>query len=126
MTDTADLQARIDAVDGRFMSAFNGGDITGAVRATYTRDATLMPPGGETVRGRENIAGFWSAAAPALGVERVQLSTVELLPAGDLVCQVGRAVLTVGGQDAVGKYVVLWKEEGGELRWHVDIWNMDA
>jgi len=126
MGDLAELQARIDATDGRFMAAFNAGDIAGAARAAYTRDATLMPPGAPAVRGLEDIVGFWTAAAPALGVERVQLSTVSLTPAGDLVCQIGRAVLTIGGQDAVGKYVVLWKEEDGELRWHVDIWNMDA
>jgi len=40
--------------------------------------------------------------------------------------EVGRAVLTLGGQQAAAKYVVVWRQEDGRWRWHVDIWNMEA
>lgn len=126
MSSEDDIRSRVRAVDQRFMDAFNAGDIAGAARAVYSRDAVLLPPGAAMIRGRDAIVEFWSAAAPQMGVERVELTTLALTPAGEFVHQVGQVLLTLrDGQEARGKYVVFWKEEDGDLRWHVDIWNMD-
>jgi len=53
------------------------------------------------------------------------------LRTGELAREIGTATLTIrgdGGQEqtATAKFVVVWKRQGGEWRWHTDIWNTDA
>lgn len=128
MQNPTNARQGIDATNRRFMDAFNAGDIAGAAQGVYTKDARVLPPGGDTVQGRENIVQFWQGAAQALGITRVQLTTVELEIQGDSAYEIGRADLTVAGgkQSAVAKYVVVWKQESGEWRWHIDIWIMNS
>jgi ketosteroid isomerase-like protein len=98
-----------------------------ALDRVYTSSATVLPPGGEMVTGRENIKGFWRTALEALGVTGVRLETVSFEPNGDTGYEIGRATLEFGGApSATGKYVVVWKREDGAWKWHVDIWNMSA
>ncbi len=124
---TADARAHIDTTNRRFEAHIARGDAAGAARAVYTRDCRIMPPGAETVRGREGAAQFWPAAIAQLGVTGVKLSSDDLQPLGDGAYEVGRATLTLAnGQQASAKYVVVWRVEDGEWRWHVDIWNLDA
>jgi ketosteroid isomerase-like protein len=128
-SDTDALQRGIDETNHRFEDGFNHGDPASAARQFYTRDARILPPGAEIVQGRDRIAEFWAAAAaaPQMGVRRVELSTLDLQPLGDWVYTIGRAMLTLaGGQRATPKYVVVWKQEDGAWRRHVDIWNTDT
>lgn len=112
----------------RFEERFNAGEVEAAARGVYTANARVLPPGAPAVQGRDSIVEFWKAAATALGIAEVKLTTLELQGAGDTAYEVGRADLRVGGgaQEATGKYVVIWKQEDGQWRWDVDIWNMDA
>lgn len=121
-----DLQREIAAADRAFCDAIARGDAGGAARNVYTEDAVILPPGAEMVRGREAIAAFWRDAAAQMNLQHVELTTVALVPAGDYVHQIGRAVLTVGGQKVEGKYTMLWKREDGSWRWHVDCWNLNS
>src|SRR5262245_17088214 len=128
-SDTEALRRGIDETNHRFEDGYNRGDAAGAARQFYTRDARILPPGAEIVQGRDRIAEFWAAAAaaPQMGVRRVQLSTLDLQPLGDEAYEIGRATLTLaGGQRATPKYVAVWKHEDGAWRRHVDIWNMDT
>jgi ketosteroid isomerase-like protein len=121
------VRAAIGSVDAAFMETFNRGDAGGAARAAYARDAQIQPPGAPMIEGLENIVGFWAAAQKQLGIERAQLSTLQLRRAGDYVHQLGAVTLTLaGGAQATGKYAVLWKQEDGAWKWGVDTWNMDA
>lgn len=59
------------------------------------------------------------------------LTSVDVMPAGDGVVEIGRATLTVEppGQAQAQvevKYVVYWRQEAGRWKWHVDIWNPNA
>src|SRR5262249_34794360 len=83
--DVIAIRRGIDETSRRFEHAFNLGDAAGAARLLYTRDALILPPGAEMVRGRDRIAEFWATAAAAsqTGVRRVELSTLELQPVGD-------------------------------------------
>src|SRR5687767_3305194 len=76
----------------------------------YTEDARILPPGAEMVSGRTGIIEFWRAAVAA-GLRRVVLSTIDVLPAGDGLVEIGRADLTMGDDPVTVKYVVFWKEE---------------
>jgi ketosteroid isomerase-like protein len=123
--DVASIRQGIDETNRRFEETFGRGDPAGAARETYTRDARILPPDAATVEGRDAIAGFWEGAARQLGISRVALSTDDLQPLGDGAYELGHATLTLGGgQQATAKYVVIWRQEDGRWRWHVDIWNM--
>jgi uncharacterized protein (TIGR02246 family) len=120
------VRRAIAATNAGFSAAFARGDAAAGARETYTRDARILPPDAPMVEGREQIAEFWAGAAAQLGVTAVELRTVELQPMGDGAYEVGRATLTLGGgQQAHAKYVVIWRQEDGRWRWHVDIWNME-
>jgi ketosteroid isomerase-like protein len=98
-----------------------------ALDKVYTAEARILPPGAEMVRGREEIQAFWGQALAALDVQDVVLSSIEAGMAGDTVVEIGRAELTVAGGDIVlGKYVVVWKQEDGRWKWHIDIWNLNS
>jgi ketosteroid isomerase-like protein len=122
-----EVRAAMEITDAAFMEAFNRGDAAGAARAAYTRDAQIQPPGAPMVEGRDNIAEFWAEGQRQLGLRACKLATVQLRQAGPYVHQLGVAILTLAdGAPATGKYAVLWKEEDGQMKWHVDTWNMDA
>lgn len=126
VNEIAGLRQGIEESNHHFEKAFNGGDPAAAAQAVYTRNARILPPGAAMVEGRDEIAQFWIAAAKNLNVQRIELSTVDLQPLGDGAYEIGRATLTLtGGQSAVAKYVVIWRQEDGKWRWHVDIWNME-
>ena len=126
--ETVGEEARqeIGDADRAFGEAIARGDVEGAARNVYTQDATILPPGAEMIRGRDNIVAFWRDAAAQLGLEKAELTTVELVAAGAFIHEVGRAVLILRGQAVEGKYTVLRKQEGGRWKWHVDCWNMNA
>ena len=117
-------KAAIAATNRRFEALFSGESPAAAAVATYTQAARVLPPDLPMVRGREAIAEFWTAAAQQLGATGVKLTTAELEVHGDSAHEVGTATLTLPGGEAHAKYVVLWKQEGGEWRWDVDIWNL--
>lgn len=98
-----------------------------ALDKVYTKDARILPPGGEMVAGRENIKQFWRGAIEQLNVSAARLETVSFELAGEGGYEVGRALLEfAGGGSAAAKYVVVWKQEDGLWKWHVDIWNLNA
>jgi ketosteroid isomerase-like protein len=123
----AEIRAGIDETNRRFVAAIRRRDAAAAAREVYTRDVRMMPPGAATVLGRDAAEKFWAAAAQQLGLTDVQLSSVELRPMGDGAYEIGDATLTVGGgQQVTAKYVVIWRQEDGRWRWHVDIWNLNS
>jgi ketosteroid isomerase-like protein len=100
-----------------------------ALDSVYTRNARILPPGGEMVSGRDNIKNFWKGAIAGLDVTSVTLATVDFEAAGDTGFEIGRATLNFAAPGAAplqAKYVVVWKKEDGMWKWHVDIWNPSA
>ena len=125
----SDVRQDIDRANRWFVEAYNRGDAAGAV-AVYTDDATILPPGSPRVTGRDGIQQFWQGAMDA-GVRAVVLQTDDLEVAGEMAREIGTATLILAGdngqeQAATAKFVVVWKRDGGEWRWHTDIWNTDA
>jgi ketosteroid isomerase-like protein len=125
--DTSAMRQGIDATNRGFEAAVRGGDPVAAAQETYTADARILPPGAPMIEGRDAIAGFWTAAGQQLGITGVQLATLDLQPMGDGAYEIGRATLSLAsGQSVEAKYVVIWRQEEGKWRWHVDMWNMDG
>jgi ketosteroid isomerase-like protein len=102
-----------------------------ALDQIYTADARILPPGAPMISGRPAIKKFWADMIPGANAVAAELSSVDVMQAGDGIVEIGRAVLTVAppgqGEAAMEvKYVVYWREEDGRWKWHVDIWNPNA
>ena len=122
-TTTQTFEEGIGATNRAFESAFNQGDAAGAA-AVYTAEGQAFPPNSEVVSGSEAIQNFWQAVMNS-GVKGVTLETVELDQCGDSVVEVGRASLR-GAEGTLldtAKFIVVWKQEGGQWKWHRDIWS---
>jgi ketosteroid isomerase-like protein len=102
-----------------------------ALDQIYTVDARILPPGAPMISGRPAIKKFWADMIQAANAVAGELSSIDVMQAGDGVVEIGRAVLTVAppGESQAKmevKYVVYWREEDGRWKWHVDIWNPNA
>jgi len=98
-----------------------------ALDLIYTSDARILPPGSPIISGRPAIKRFWSELVSS--ARSAVLTSIDVMPAGDGVVEIGRATLTLEGESAPQmevKYVVYWRQEDGRWKWHVDIWNQDS
>jgi len=103
-----------------------------ALDRIYTAEARILPPGAPMISGREDIKKFWRDLIQSVNAVSAVLTSEQVIPAGDGIVEIGRAVLTVepegrGAASAMEvKYVVYWRQEDGLWKWHVDIWNQNA
>jgi ketosteroid isomerase-like protein len=102
-----------------------------ALDEIYTADARILPPGSPLISGRPAIKKFWSDMIQGANAKSAVLTSIDVMPAGDGLVEIGSAKLTVQpeGQPAAEmevKYVVYWRQENGRWKWHVDIWNPNA
>jgi ketosteroid isomerase-like protein len=121
-------QNEIARTNRTFEDAVTSGNMD-ALDAVYTANARILPPGGEMVSGRENIKQFWQGAIAGLNVGSIQLETIDFDLSGNTGYEIGRATLNfaaAGVPSMIAKYVVVWKQEDGAWKWHVDIWNPNA
>ena len=123
------VREALTSANQHFMDAFKRGDAAG-ISALYTDEAKLLPPGNQMVSGREAIESFWRGAMN-MGIKEAKLETVGVEAEGNLAYEVGRFALKVepeGGEGTTvtGKYVVVWKNQGGTWRLHADIWNTNS
>jgi ketosteroid isomerase-like protein len=120
-----DMKTDIMAANQKFMDAFQKGAT--AMGSMYTTDAQLFPPNSDVVRGTSAITTFWKGGYD-MGIKKAKLETVEAEQNGNLVTEVGNYTL-YGANDAqmdAGKYIVVWKKEGGQWKLHRDIWNTNT
>lgn len=102
-----------------------------ALDQIYTEDARILPPGAPMISGRDGIKQFWRNLIQSVNARSAVLTSIEVIPAGDAIVEIGRAALTVEpeGQATAEmevKYVVYWQQENGRWKWHIDIWNQNS
>ena len=124
-----EIRSAIASGNANFMASFQRGDAAG-VAACYTSDAQLLPPNSAPMSGTDNIAAFWQGAM-SMGITDAKLETQHVEARGDLAVEVGQYTLTIQpeGADAmtdIGKYVVVWKDDDGTWKLHIDIWNTNT
>ena len=117
--------------NARFCAEVIGKRTLEALDDIYTSDARILPPGAPMVAGRKAIKEFWSGMVRSTNAKSATLESVDVMPAGDGIVEIGRAVLAIEPQGQAAaqldvKYVVYWKQEDGRWRWHVDIWNPNS
>ena len=119
---TTDARAAIEKAGAAFAATLAKGDGAG-LAAMYAADAQAFPPNSDVVTGTA-IQKMWQDVIDS-GVRSMKLTILDVVEAGDLAVESGRAEL-YGADGKVldsGKYVAVWKLAGG--RWKIlrDIWN---
>src|SRR5437667_6726703 len=127
-TPLQQLRVAMAATNDLFNKEVFGRRNFGALDDVYTADARILPPGAPMISGREAIKKFWTDLVQAANAKSAVLSSVEVIPAGDGVVEIGRATLAfVDSPDEMqAKYVVYWRQEAGRWKWDVDIWNPNS
>jgi len=90
----------------------------------YTKDAQIFPPGQRMVKGERAIQQAWEAIQQEYSDSR--LTTTEVLECGSYMFETGTWTAKRRGSPLQGKYMSLWKKEGGTWKIHRDIWNRDT
>lgn len=124
-----EIRAAIAAGNEKFMAAVSRGDGAG-IAACYTSDAQVLPPNSPPITGTENIAAFFQGMLN-IGVKAAKLESQQIEARGDLAIEVGQYTLTIQPEGLetmtdVGKYVVIWKNDNGTWKLHIDIFNTNA
>jgi uncharacterized protein (TIGR02246 family) len=118
-----DIRTQIGSVNSQFLEAFRRGDAT-AMADCYTTEAKLLPANSDFVSGTAAIRAFWQTVVDS-GLKDASLETLEIDEHRDTAIEVGRYQL-LGSGGAVadqGKYIVVWKNDGGTWKLHRDIWT---
>lgn len=116
----------IDAGNAALMESFKKGDAA-AIARLYTADGMMLPPNAPIVSGAAAIEQSWKAFVDS-GAKEILLATDEIESHRNSAAEVGH--YTIKGPDGTiadqGKYIVLWRRDGGTWRLHRDIWNSSA
>lgn len=117
------VKVAIDAANKAFVMNVERQDAAG-LAGLYTSGGCVMPTNSDIVSGADSIQAFWQGVF-AMGIRGAVLETIDLDEHRDTVIETGRYTLKADG-DAVadqGKYLVVWKKEGGSWKLHKDIFN---
>lgn len=100
---------------GRWLAAYNSGDIEG-LGAMYAADARLQQGYCPVVEGREAITKFWRGDMGD-GTSTTRLEVVDTFMADDVIYLSGNYAVEFGQADAPrkqfgGAYVQIWRREG--------------
>lgn len=126
--DSAAAAAGIAEAARAFSRALEQGDAAG-MAAQYVEDATLVPPNGRLVTGREAILTFWTPRNPEFRTLEHSLTTDRLEVVGDVAIEIGtwrqRAQLRdEAPSEAAGRYLVVWRRQpDGSWRMQFDGWT---
>jgi uncharacterized protein (TIGR02246 family) len=119
----SEVRDAIAAGDESFMAAVKRGDAAG-LAALYTENGQVLPPNGDFVKGKGAIQMFWQAVMD-MGIKEAKLEIVEVEGYGDTATEISTFTLYGEGGEELdkGKYMVIWKREGGQWKLHRDIFN---
>ena len=95
-----------------------------AIGKMYTSRAKVMPPNADFFKGTKAITAFWQGAFD-MGIRGAVLKSVEVEQLGNTAVEIGTYTLSTGDGTVLdkGKYVVVWKKDGGAWKLHHDIFN---
>ena len=106
------IQTAMQATNDLFNTEVFGKGNFAALDNVYTADARILPPGAPMISGRDAIRAFWEGVVQTMHAKSAVLTSVDVMPAGDGVVEIGAATLTIEPPDqpatAIGvKYVVI-------------------
>ncbi len=119
------VRSEIEATNARFAKALGEGDVA-TVASLYTSDGILAAPNVPMVRGTSAIREMLGGMVQQMGAPDLKLETQEVEDLGDTAWELGTYKMNAAGNTDTGKYIVVWKRQGGAWKLHADIWNSDA
>ena len=128
--DAVQVRKSIEEACARYSAAIREGNLAGVVDE-YTVDATLVPPDGEILKGKQAIEELYKKFFQ-MGMKDIAFTTTEVGGSGDTAYEIGKTKVRIQpeGQTAMidsTKYLVIWKRQAdGRWKVHVDIWNFSA
>jgi uncharacterized protein (TIGR02246 family) len=117
-------EAAIKAENARWADAFARGDYE-AIGRLYTRDGTLLPPGGDKVTGSRAIAEYFTRGYAGSKPATVSFSHYEFYGNERMVTEVSDAEIRDHGGKLKyrGKQILVFLKQGDAWKLHRDIWN---
>jgi uncharacterized protein (TIGR02246 family) len=129
-TKTSKDEAAIRAADTQWSQALSSKDLDKAL-SFYADDASAFPYNAPIVSGKNNIRDMWSHLFQSPGFQLQFAPTkIQVAKAGDMAYDEGTFQGKMNGSDGnpmdvQGKYVVVWKKQGGQWKAVADIFNTD-
>ncbi|MBI5371357.1 MAG: hypothetical protein HZA79_04935 [Sphingobacteriales bacterium] len=119
------VKAAIAASNASFGNGFSTGDSV-AFASHYTTDGCISPSNFPKMCGRAAIMSYFNGGYQ-MGIRGIRLTTDEVTGGKEGVIETGRYEVFADKNISIdkGKFVVVWKEEGGAWKMHRDIWNTD-
>jgi len=124
--DLAAMRKVIEENNARFTRAHVTGD-QALIDAMFTEDAKSLPPESEPVIGRAAISKL-TADYIAFGVAEFSEETTDFYGNEELLIDQGNYVMVYGKDKTTekGKYLNVWKKEGGTWKIYSNVWNTNA
>ena len=100
-----------------------------AMADQYVEDATLVPPNGRMVTGRDAILAFWTPRNPDFRTLAHSLTTDRLEVAGEVAVEVGTwrqkgQLRDEAARESAGRYLVVWRRQpDGSWKMQFDSWT---
>jgi uncharacterized protein (TIGR02246 family) len=94
---SAETRDKIDQLNQQLSAAMQSGDMN-KVMELYTDDATMMLPGGKSLKGKKEISEYLSGIK---NIKNIKLNVIDAGGAGKIMYQVGKVtyVTTVDGKE---------------------------
>ena len=124
------VRKSIEEACAKYSAAIREGNVAGVVDV-YTADATLVPPDGEILKGKQAIEELYKKFFQ-MGMKDIAFTTIEVGGSGDTAYEIGKTKVWIQpeGQPAMTdstKYLVIWKRQAdGTWKVHADIWNFSV
>ncbi|WP_318834436.1 YybH family protein [Burkholderia cepacia] len=117
-------EAAIKAENARWADAFARGDYE-AIGRLYTRDGTLLPPGGDKVTGSRAITEYLTKGYAGSKPVTVSFSNYEFYGNDRVVTEVSDTEIHDhdGKLKYRGKQTLVFLKQGGAWKLHRDMWN---
>jgi uncharacterized protein (TIGR02246 family) len=128
--DVALVRKSIEEADAKFSEAVRDGNAARVVDV-YTADATVVPPNGEIVKGKQGIEELYKKFFQ-MGVKEIVMTIIEVGGSGDTAYELGKSKVRVQpeGQAAMmdsTRYLVIWKRQvAGNWKVQVDFWSVSV
>ncbi|MGG2399873.1 YybH family protein [Pseudomonas sp. SH1-B] len=120
-------EAAIKAENARWAEAYARGDYE-AIGRLYTKNGTLLPPGGNRVVGATAIVDFLTKAFPVTQSNTVSFSNYEFYGNDQVITEVSDTDIRdrSGKLKYRGKQILIFLKKDETWKLHRDIWNESA
>ena len=128
--DVALVRKSIEEACARYSAAIREGNLVDVVDE-YTVDATLVPPDGDILKGKQAIEELYRKFFQ-MGMKDSTFTTIEVGGSGDTAYEIGKTKVRIQpeGQATMTdstKYLVIWKRQADDTwKVHADIWNFST